>query len=261
MRSAGSRTRTGILLVCLLALAVLIEVIGSGLNSSSFQVGVRIHALSTVSVTPNGILLVRTFLRETNGSETPIVGADVTLTDQSRSLLPPLVFKTNGSGDFQVDLSPSQFSVSVSDLLFQASTQVPVYSLHTTEVDAAVSKTSYGVAFAELSDGPSSGYQGPWSPVFMSVSSTGLFKPSSTVFIDANYSLGTLTPVTGLVFLAGDPPTETPATVINSYFGDPGQTGPVWVTLMPRDFLPLANLQSVVLATYAANLRVVVIGP
>lgn len=266
LRLRGSRTLSVVLLLSLLAAAVVLSIIGSDLGSSPFQAEAPPPAApKTAHSTPStGTLLVRAYLVRNGTLEAFIANASVSVTNSNNPAQARSVLRTNQSGELQMALSPAEYSVSISNQQFQASTQAQVYSHNTTVVEAAVTRKSYGVSIAELSDDSSSGYQSPWAPVSLSInSSSTIFKVNSLVFIDGNYSygpIGVLYNNTLVIHRSRETQVETPATVVSSDLRISERGDVLWLTVLPVQFMPVSDLRSMTLATYSANLVVMVHG-
>lgn len=263
MRRSTSRTRSVILLLCLLSLATILASVSAGLGTSLFLIGKTSPEGSHASLS-TGTLLVRAFLGENGTDETPLANVNVSVAEVDHPVPFGPVLHTNASGEAEIALSPAEYAVSVLNPQFRASTQAQVYANRTTELDAAVSRQPYPALFAEVTDHESSGFQGPWTPVTIAIPSpAAILRPNELVFIDATYSSNHVPAYHDrvfVIFITGQTQSETQATVISSDLRDSGQGSILWLTLQPANFMPVSGLKSITLATYVANLRVTIHG-
>jgi hypothetical protein len=264
LRQSASRIRSGLLLICLLAIATLLASVSSGLGSSLFLMGGTPPKGSQASPT-TGTLLVRAMLAGNGTDETPLANVNVSVVDVEHPVRTIPFLDTNASGEVEIALSPAEYAVSIHNLQFSASAHAQIYADKTTELDAAVSRTPYPALFTEVADRESSGFQGPWTPVTVAISSpSATFRPNEQVFIDTIYlsdnGLASHDKVIAIP-LPVQTQFETQATVISSDLRASGEGSVLWLTLQPADFIPVTGLLSVTLATYVANLQVSIHGP
>jgi len=266
LRPTGPRVWSVVLLTLLLALAVVLSSLGARLGSSPFVASSPPSVTNKTEQTKpfSGTLVVRASRVRNSTILSFISNANVTVSNANNPARSRLALRTNQTGEVQLTLSPAAYIIEVSNVQFQASTQAQVYPNSTTVVEAYVSRQTYSVSFAELSDTGSSGYQSPWAPVALTLnSSSATFGPNSRVFIDGNYSLGPFAVISYdqyEIFRSQETQVETPATVIASDLRVSPQGDVLWLTLQPEQFMPVSNLRSVTLATYSANLSVTVHG-
>jgi hypothetical protein len=210
-------------------------------------------------------LLVKAFYVGNGSDGSPVAGANVSIVDLGRSIPVQAPLKTNASGELELNLSPAQYRVTISNLQFQNATLAQVYSNKTTELDTTVSRQSYSVLFSEVSDDESSGFNGPWAPIFVAIRpSAAIFQPSHLIFLETEYP-GKVVRYTDYVFViyaSSVVSSETPARLITSDLRPSSSLsgGVLWLTLQPLGFVPLATLLKIELATYSATVQVTIYG-
>ncbi|MDA4126795.1 MAG: carboxypeptidase-like regulatory domain-containing protein [Thaumarchaeota archaeon] len=230
----------------------------------------------TPKAQPQGNLMVRAFY----ASGAPVTNATVLTRNLASSVIFPLPYHTDASGELTLLEPPGQYGVTVKNDQFQSSTILQVSEGNTTQLDVNVSQTIRASVFNELRTTGTSGFAPPWEQVVVAIPANSVFyRPGDTVFIQRFLSLNggqfyvtTLpgpngsfivvqtVPINESVtfFRFGNVPNnpEIKADVVSSDLRVEKQTGLLWLTLQIGSFLPLDLSPGLQLVTYSASTQV-----
>jgi Carboxypeptidase regulatory-like domain len=277
-RGFGSNPRTLALLGCLIVLTVALGAVSLG-YTSSLRGAFPSKDLITPKAQPQGNLLVRAFY----ASGAPVSNATVLTRNLASSVIFPLPYHTDATGELTLQEPPGQYGVTVKNDQFQSSTQLQVSEGNTTILDVNVSQTIRASVFNELRTTGTSGFAPPWEQVVMAIPANSSFYHTGDIvfiqrFLAINGGLYFGTPLPGpngslflivqnrnlpinesvSFFRLGNVPNnpEIKADVITSDLRVENQTGLLWLTLQTDSFLPLDVSPGLQLVTYSASTQV-----
>jgi hypothetical protein len=258
----GSRTKGIALVLCLIVLAGGIALVSQTLVPPVF--GIRIESL----VVPNSgtgpspghnstfgtlAVVVTSSMNLAGGLfTTPYVsGVGVSVVPTRVAPLYPVVYATNSTGQLQVSLTPSNYSVTFFSLPMNVTVPVQVHERMTTMLQLAITGDDYKASFLSLPANQSD-FVAAWSHGTLEVGSSVALLGASAAFLDLSYvpnagSNGSSTQAR-----------QVPVLVAASDVRPSSSTAEQWVSFQPESGLSLEGLSQVGLSVYGAYANVTV---
>jgi hypothetical protein len=262
----GARTNEVALILCLFVLAGAIAVSSERLVPPVF--GVKVEPIvvqgngtgpSNGSGSKPGTLVIRVTSTLSFGREftNPYVSNATILVVPAAEIgtLFPVSFRTNSSGEWQDNLIPLNYSVSILDLPMNVSVPLQVHEGETTQLDLAITGNTYNGVFLNLPANQSNVVPA-WAHGTMEVGSSVALLGSTAAFLDLHYTTDSGASSGQTVGRE----LETPIVVTASNLRSSGSVSDEWISFQPQTQLELSGLASVELSVFGAYTNVTISG-
>lgn len=255
VKTLGTTMKGAALVLCLILVAGGIAIVSQTLVPPVF--GVRVESL----IMPNTgtgpvpghnstsgtlVVAVTSSLNLSGGlfAQPYVSGVGVAVVPTAVAPLYPVTYVTNSTGELQLSLAPSNYSVTFFDLPMNVSVPVQVHDKTTTRLQLAITDDSYRASFLSLPSNQTNVVPA-WSHGTLEVASPVALLGATAAFLDLSY---------------GSAVKQVPVLIGASYAPPSSSTPEQWISFQPETSVAVEGLTTVGLSVYGVFANVTVYG-